>query len=463
MLACFTTDAGTTTPIHVQSPATLDGWLSGRPAQERAWIEASGFRAKAGAAMLLPGPDGAIAGVLAITGAPASPFDLAGLPKLLPGGDYRLDDLSDDALAAATVLGFGLGSYRFDRYRRVEDDARSRLLLPDGPAARRASVLARAVAEARDLVNTPANDMGPEELATAFTDLAHDIGADIEITTGDDLLDAGYPLVLAVGRASVRAPRLIDLTWGDPSAPRVTLVGKGVCFDTGGLDIKPPSNMLLMKKDMAGAAVVFGLARAIALLALPVRLRVLVPAVENSISGGAFRPGDVLTSRKGLTVEIGNTDAEGRLVLADALAAADAEGPALLIDLATLTGAARVAVGPDLPALFTADDALATDLRAIGQAEFDPVWRLPLHAPYRELLKTPMADISSTGSSGFAGACTAALFLQEFVGKDRLWAHFDIYGHNPSDRPGRPKGGEASALRAVFGLIERRFGEDGAR
>lgn len=469
--AGFAPANATAIPVHPVTAEALDTWLADQPEHARRWLKAMDFKAGAGQVVTVPGKGGEIEMAAAgLGGAEArrrTRFALGTAAAKLPPGTYRIAGDHPPGFLSEQALGWLLAGYRFNRFRQSgkSDEApaqAARLQAPDGIDTRLIEIVAAGESLTRDLINTPASHMGPEDLETTVLALGEEFDAQVSVTYGDDLLHANFPLIHAVGRASDRMPRLLDLRWGQ-EGPRLTLVGKGVCFDTGGLDIKPPSNMLLMKKDMAGAAVVFGLARAIALLALPVRLRVLVPAVENSISGGAFRPGDVLTSRKGLTVEIGNTDAEGRLVLADALAAADAEGPALLIDLATLTGAARVAVGPDLPALFTADDALATDLRAIGQAEFDPVWRLPLHAPYRELLKTPMADISSTGSSGFAGACTAALFLQEFVGKDRLWAHFDIYGHNPSDRPGRPKGGEASALRAVFGLIERRFGEDGAR
>ena len=307
-------------------------------------------------------------------------------------------------------------------------------------------------------LNTPAADLGPVELAEAAAAVAVRFGAEFGTIEGKALLDQNYPAVYAVGQASARPPRLIDLTWGEAGAPKLTLVGKGVCFDTGGLDLKTSSGMLLMKKDMGGAAVTLALAQVVMALALlPVRLRLLIGAVENSVSGSSFRPGDVLRTRKGLTVEIGNTDAEGRLVLADLLAEADSERPALLIDCATLTGAARVALGPDLPALFTPDDALAQDLLAAGRSAFEPLWRLPLHGPYRDLIDSPIADLNNAGKAGTAGAITAALFLERFVTDTPTWAHLDIYAWNGESRPGRPKGGEATGLRALLGAIETRF------
>jgi leucyl aminopeptidase len=311
---------------------------------------------------------------------------------------------------------------------------------------------------ARDLINTPANDMGPEALEKAARRLARAHKATVAVVKGEDLLKKNFPIIHAVGRASAEAPRLIDLTWGPKGAPKVTLVGKGVCFDTGGLDVKTASGMLLMKKDMGGAANVLGLASMIMEAGLKLRLRVLVPAVENSISAGSFRPGDVLTSRKGLTVEIGNTDAEGRLVLADALALADEEAPQLLVDMATLTGAARVALGPDLPPFYTDDEALAADIAAASAAEEDPLWRMPLWRPYAAKLASKIADTNNVTSDGFAGSVTAALFLQRFVGKAKSWAHFDIYGWNPADRPHGPIGGEAQGIRALEKVISQRFG-----
>ncbi len=354
------------------------------------------------------------------------------------------------------ALGWALASYRFERYRRHEAKP-VRLALEDGAEVGGSEATAEAVWLARDLITTPASDLGPAELAEAAGAVAARFGAQFRTVEGDALLTENFPAIHAVGRASPRAPRLVELTWGEASAPKVTLVGKGVCFDTGGLDLKTAQNMLLMKKDMGGAAVTLGLAQAVMALGVPVRLRLLIGAVENSVAGSAFRPGDVLQTRKGLSVEVGNTDAEGRLVLADLLAEGDRERPALMIDCATLTGAARVALGPDLPALLTPDDELAADLLAAGQAAFDPLWRLPLHPPYRELLESGIADLNNAPAGGSAGAITAALFLKEFVAETRAWAHLDIFAWNPKDRPGRPKGGEATALRALLALILARF------
>jgi leucyl aminopeptidase len=452
MLACFAPNDAPARAVRTVVAGGFAQWLEGAPAPVRDWLAATGFKPKAGAVALLP--DG---GAVLLVASPGELWDASALQGALAPGDWRLDDPQSLLASDRAALGWALAAYRFTRYRR-DETARPRLVLPEGPGVTRALELAEATWQARDLVNTPANDLGPEELAAAVQELAALYGAECRVTIGDDLLEAGYPAVHAVGRASDRAPRLIDLRWGDPAAPRVTLVGKGVCFDTGGLDIKPSSNMLLMKKDMGGAALMLAVARCIMALGLPVRLRLLIPAVENSIGGSAFRPGDVLTMRSGKTVEITNTDAEGRLILADALADADAEEPALLLDAATLTGAARVAVGPELPALFTPDDTLAHDLVRLGGEQFDPMWRLPLHAPYFGYMKSQVADLANASSKAFAGAITAALFLQEFVKKTRSWAHLDVFAWNDDSRPGRPRGGEAIALRPILALIEARFG-----
>jgi leucyl aminopeptidase len=420
------------------------------------WLDATGFNGKAGATALLPTEDGALAGVVGVVDDPASPFAAARLAGAVPAGIYRLHP--DGSVGADTAaLGWALERYR---YRRGADDEGPRLVVNTGSATTaRAVRLAEAATLGRDLVNTPANKLGPAELAERVTAMGERFGATVTTCVGDELLAANYPAIHAVGRASARAPRLVDLRWGDPDAPGLTLVGKGVCFDTGGLDIKPASNMLLMKKDMGGAAVMIALAQAVMGAGLPVRLRLLVPAVENSIDGDAFRPGDVIATRKGLEVEIGNTDAEGRLILADALADADLEAPDLLLDAATLTGAARVALGAELPAVFTPDDELADAIAAAAGEARDPLWRLPLHAGYRKKLESPVADLNNTGEGGFAGAITAALFLERFVERSPRWAHLDIYGHNPVPRPGRPKGGEATALLALWRLVERRYGD----
>ncbi|HRQ82059.1 MAG TPA: leucyl aminopeptidase family protein, partial [Azospirillaceae bacterium] len=391
--------------------------------------------------------------VVAVLGRADEPWSWGGLPTALPPFDYRLDP--QPALPDMAALGWALGSYRFTRYKPV-DRPLARLAWPDGADRAAVERAYRAVALTRDMINTPAADMGPAELELTARAVATDHGATIETVVGHELA-ACFPAVHAVGRASPRAPRLIDLRWGDPEHPKVTLVGKGVCFDSGGLDIKPSSGMLNMKKDMGGAAHALALARMVMAAELPVRLRLLIPAVENVIDGSAFKPMDILKTRKGLTVEVGNTDAEGRLILCDALAAACEETPELLIDFATLTGAARVALGPDLPALFCNDDQLAADLTAAGERTHDPMWRLPLWKPYAKGLEGKISDLSSTGGSAFAGAIYAALFLERFVAKGVAWAHFDIYAWNQSRRPGRPEGGEAMTLRAVFDMLRARY------
>jgi leucyl aminopeptidase len=451
-LTCFTTPSAAARPAHVVATGAWSAWLAAQPESRRAWLVSSGFKGKAGSATLVPGDDGGAEAVVVLSD-PPSPWDIAELRAVVTTGTWRLVGEVD---AADAALGWALAAYRFDRYKSESNGAPT-LALTSTPATERARILAESFYLARDLVNLPANDLGPEELTGAVEEVGGEQGASVRIVVGDALLAEGYPLVHAVGRASARAPRLADLRWGDPAAPRLTLVGKGVCFDSGGLDIKPASGMAAMKKDMGGAALMLALARAVMRLGLPLCLRLLVPAVENAVGSRAFRPGDVLRSRKGLSVEIGNTDAEGRLILADALADADTERPALLLDAATLTGAARVALGPDVPALFTPDDALATELLGYAERLRDPVWRLPLHAAYRRWLESPVADINNAGSKPLAGAITAALFLKEFVTETRAWAHLDIYAMNDEARPGRPRGGEASALRPLLALVEQRF------
>jgi len=421
------------------------------------FAETAKFEPKAGQSMLLPGQDGALSGVLFGLESADRPdkdrFLPGRLPGLLPAGAYRFANTPHDTRLAA--LAFALGSYKFTRYRQADANG-AKLVAPDGVDGDDLSRIAAGVALARDLINTPANDMGPAELEQAARDLAARHGASIRTIVGDDLLKQNFPLIHAVGRASPRAPRLIDLTWGDAKHPKITLVGKGVCFDTGGLDIKPDSAMLIMKKDMGGAANVLAAAHMILDGRLKVRLRVLIPAVENSIAGDAFRPLDVYKSRKGITVEIGNTDAEGRLVLADALALADEETPELIADMATLTGAARVALGPELPPFFTHDDRLASDLARHADAERDPMWRLPLWRPYESMLDSKTADINNVGGS-FAGSITAALFLNRFVSAAKAWAHFDIYAWTPSAKPARPDGGECQVARALYALLKERY------
>jgi leucyl aminopeptidase len=441
-------------PLHSVAAADVDGWLEKQPASVKAWLDSTGFKAKPGRSATFPGPDGALSGALIIPNEQPSLWDYASLQGSLPPGDWALAGAVSDATRQQAALAWALAAYRFDRYKQSEREVR-RLLV--GAEAHEARILAEAVYLARDLINTPANDMGPADLEGAARTVADAHGAAVRTIEGDALLEESFPAVHAVGRASDRMPRVIDLVWGDARAPKLTLVGKGVCFDTGGLDIKPSASMLLMKKDMGGAATMLAVAKAVMALNLPVRLRLLIGAVENSIAGNAFRPGDILKTRKGLSVEIGNTDAEGRLVLADLLALADEEKPDLMIDGATLTGAARVALGAELPAMFTPDDRLAADLLDAGTAVEDPLWRLPLFKPYREIMDSPVADINNAGAGGMAGAITAALFLKDFVTETSAWAHLDIYCWNQNGRPGRPKGGEATALRALVRLIQNRF------
>ncbi len=423
--------------------------------QETAWARANGFSGETGRTLVVPGADGALAGALFGTGKGDGTLALGALARALPQGDWHFAaPPADPELAALALV---LGGYVFTRYGRKPGRA-LRLALPQGADVDRVRRIAEGVVLARDLVNTPANDLGPQALEEAVRALAARHGAAVSVVKGDDLLAGNFPMIHAVGRASAEAPRLIDLAWGPQDAPKVTLVGKGVCFDTGGLDIKPSAGMLLMKKDMGGAANVLGLASMIMAARLKVRLRVLIPAVENSISANAFRPGDVLASRKGLTVEIGNTDAEGRLVLADALALADEEAPRMLIDMATLTGAARVALGPDLPPFYTGDEALAGELAAAANPVEDPLWRMPLWKPYDKKLASKIADVNNVTPDGFAGSVTAALFLQRFVEKTASWVHFDIFAWNPADRPHGLAGGEAQAIRALEKVISARFG-----
>lgn len=446
-----------TVPLELIRKAELSAWLDGAEPAAAAWVRGTGFTAEPGAVALLPGEGGRLA--RALVGVPdrLDLWSLAGLPGSLPKGSYVLPDRLDGREATAAAIGWALGCYQFTRYRKSTKEF-AHLVMPAGADRQAVERVVTATALVRDLVNTPAEDLGPPELAQAAEKLADEFGAKLKVIAGDDLLEKNYPMVHAVGRAAAKAPRLIDLRWGNKEHPLVCLVGKGVCFDSGGLDIKGSANMLLMKKDMGGAAHALGVARMIMMAGLPVRLRVLVPAVENAVSGNSFRPMDILPTRKGLTVEIGNTDAEGRLILCDALAEADSDRPALLIDFATLTGAARVALGPELPALFSNDDALAEELLAAGRETDDPLWRLPLWPGYRKMLDSRIADLNNAPSGGFAGAITAALFLERFVAAETPWAHIDLYAWNPSARPGRPEGGEAMTLRAVYALIERRFG-----
>ncbi len=441
-------------------PEEYPAWHETRDDTVRACLAAAAFRAEPGEQAVIPG-EGEHADIVKIIGEDADMWAIADIPKSAPGRAYRLETSLAAEQRAALALGWGLGCYVFDRYRREPAPARPVLAIGDDIDIAGIIREVEGVCLARDLINTPAIDMLPDRLAAAARSLAGRHDATFREIIGDDLLEENYPMIHAVGAASAVAPRLIDMCWGDEKAPKVTLVGKGVCFDSGGLDLKPSSGMLLMKKDMGGAANVLGLASMIMDASLPIRLRVLIPAVENAVSGNAYRPGDILKSRKGLTVEVGNTDAEGRLVLADALSAGDEENPDLLIDMATLTGAARVAVGLEIAAMFTPNDALAGELAGWGERRCDPLWRLPLWQSYAKQLDSKFADINNTGN-GFGGAITAALFLQRFIGQPQNWLHLDFMGWNTTERPGRPVGGEAFAIRALYAMIAGRFGTPAA-
>ncbi|MBE7734200.1 leucyl aminopeptidase family protein [Devosia faecipullorum] len=443
----------TAMPLIFVTEGALDG--AGLDKGQHAWALAHGFSGQRGKLLALPGKHGDIAAWLFGAGQEEgrAPF-LAGLAGAgLPEGTYRFEgDYGDPTLAA---IAFRLGAYRFDRYRDAKPSAN--LILPEKADEEEVDRQVEAASLARDLINTPANDLGPDALENATRDFARRNGMDIRVTSGDDLLNANFPMIHAVGRASAQPPRLIDLSWGDEAHPKVTLVGKGVTFDTGGLDIKSAAGMLLMKKDMGGAANILGLAHVIVSAKLPVRLRVLLPVVENAIAGAAFRPGDVLRSRAGMSVEIGNTDAEGRLILADALALADEESPDLLIDMATLTGAARVALGPDLPPVYCTDATLAGRLFELGAGLEDPLWPMPLWSHYESQLNSKIADMNNTGSGGYAGSVIAALFLRRFVRKAGTWLHLDIFGWASEARPGRPFGGTDQGIRALYALIREHY------
>ena len=450
MHASFAKSGKNSVPLHAVPAGDLKGFLARFP-----YLKASGFAAKEGELRLLPGKSGLAGAVLGL-GKSKDALALAEFSEKLPDGLYQLGEVPDFCGGANAALAWALGLYQFSRYKKPSKRV-VKLVLPAGVDGEEISRVAENVFLARDLINTPPNDMGPEELAAAAIALAKKHGAKFCIVGGKQLAEH-YPLIQAVGQGSVRAPRLIDLIWGNPKAPKVTLVGKGVCFDTGGYDLKPASGMATIKKDMGGAAVALAVAGMVMGAKLNLRLRVLIPAVENSVSGSAYRPSDVFKSRKGLTVEIGNTDAEGRLVLADALADADDESPSLLIDIATLTGAARMATGMELPPFFTDDEALAADLMRHAGAVNDPLWRLPLWRGYESTLSSPVADLTNNPNYGHAGAITAALFLNRFVEKAKSWVHLDIAGWTDRPKPGRRLGGEASAARALYALLKERHG-----
>ncbi|MEO0402529.1 MAG: leucyl aminopeptidase family protein [Pseudomonadota bacterium] len=453
MTLAFAAPTSVAIPLHVLAEGDVTGWLKDQSDDIAVWAKATGFTGALGQVLTYPGPDGI--GLAAIGyGTPHSRkrarFHIAAGAARLPAGVYELHTTLDPETLSVEALGWLLASYRFDRYKD-QAPMRASLVAPAAVDAHQIEAIANGEALSRTLINTPASDMGPPDLEQAARDLATAFDARITVTTGDALLADNFPMIHTVGRAADRAPRLIDMSWGE-TGPRVTLVGKGVCFDTGGLNLKPGASMGLMKKDMGGAAAVLGLAHMIMASGLGIQLRVLIPAVENSVSSNAFRPGDILTSRKGLTVEINNTDAEGRLVLADALALADEDKPDLIISMATLTGAARVAVGPDLAPYYTDDPTLAGALEAAAISQADPVWRMPFHDPYESMIEPGIADLDNAPKGGFAGSITAALFLRRFV-TETPYMHFDIYGWQPGDAPARAKGGVGSATRALLAAL----------
>ncbi|MDR7298581.1 leucyl aminopeptidase [Pelomonas aquatica] len=444
------------TPITVVDRAAFQALAPSLPESTRAWLATVGFVGAADSHALVPGADGRLARVFAGIGHVAHPFALSSLPLALPAGEYRLDDTGLALQAEAAAMSWELGGYRFDLYKPAKREPAT-LWLAAGADAERGLALAAAIAATRDLVNTPAEHMGPAELAGAAKALAAQYGAKYSEVVGDALLKKNFPSIHAVGRASTRSPRLIEVNWGNPKHPRLALVGKGVCFDSGGLNIKPGEGMRQMKKDMGGAANALGLATLIMAFKLPVRLQLLIPAVENSIAGNAYRPGDIIRTRKGLHIEIGNTDAEGRVILCDALAYAAEGEPDLVIDLATLTGAARVALGAQLPALFAKHMDTARDLVDLGLKLDDPLWHMPLWAPYHAGIESTIGDIVNTGKSPLAGAINAALFLEDFLPAQQDWLHVDLFAWNDAPRPGRPVGGEAQTIRTLLAYLEQRY------
>lgn len=448
-------------PVWPVTEASAKAWLAAQPAAVSEWLKRQGFKIKPGKFQVVPTPKGGIAGI--VLGVSANPriWDFA-LADVLPRGRYRLAPISGSQIDARAqtqaALGWALSSYRFGRYRKADPDHAPADLQWPARADRAYVVRAyRSFTLVRDLINTPAGDLGPADFARVALQVAKDVGAKATTVIGQNLVRRGFGMIHGVGKGASQEPRLVDLRWGR-TGPRVTLVGKGVCFDTGGLDLKSADGMLLMKKDMAGAAIALGLFRMLADAKFPIRLRALLPMAENSVSAESFRPGDILTARNGLTVEIGNTDAEGRLLLGDALAEADLEKPDLLIDFSTLTGAARVALGPDLPAMYSTDDAVAAELAALAEREADPLWRMPLWDGYMDMLASKIADTNNISGGSFAGSITAALFLKKFVAASPRWVHLDLYAWNPKPKPGRPEGGEAQTMRAIYRLIEQRYG-----
>ncbi len=446
--------AAAATPLVIVHTANIEAFLAHADDRTRAWLTTTGFRAKPHTFALVPDDSGTLACVVAGVRDGADIYALSHLPFALPAGAYRIATHHDALDGFAAVLGWELGRYEFARYRKPR--ATAQLLVAPDAATQRAITVAAAMNMVRDLVNTPTEDMGPQHLADIARGLAAQFGGTFREWVGDELLQHNFPAIHAVGRASHRPPRLIEINWGEPSHPRVAIVGKGVCFDTGGLDIKAADGMRHMKKDMGGGAHALGLARLIMELKLPVRLQMLVPAVENAIAGNAYRPGEIVATRTGINLEIGNTDAEGRVVLSDALALAAESRPEVIVDFATLTGAARVALGPELPATFANNDEWFDALAAASARTQDPLWRMPLWQNYNEMIKSSIGDIINTGGPQ-AGAVTAALFLEHFVPRELPWIHIDLFAWNPKARPGRPEGGEAQTLRAVYSMLEAKF------
>lgn len=455
MLNCYHISSSKhSTPIYVISQSAFSTWLSHQEAHIKNWLTAHAFKGEAGNTSIVPDAKGKVDRVIVCIADTNSFWTVGSLPLTLPEGQYHFE-CEENQLEQFAIV-WGLGAYQYTTYKKPTRKP-AQLCLPKKFDSEQVFNTVESIYFVRDLINTPTEDLGPSEFAAIAKSFSQECKADYKQIVGDDLLKQNYPLIHAVGRACDDAPRLIDIRWGNKKHPKITLVGKGVCFDTGGLDIKNSSGMILMKKDMGGAAHVLGLARMIMKAKLPIQLRVLIPLVENSISGGAYRPGDVINSRKGLTVEIGNTDAEGRLVLADALAEAVNDKPDLIIDMATLTGAARIALGTDLPALFSNNDELAHSLLQHSKQQSDPMWQMPLFSAYRDSLNSPIADINNAGADSYGGAITAALFLKEFVRDDIPWMHFDLMAWNLKPRPGRPIGGEAMTLRALFSFLREKY------
>jgi len=456
VLNCFTSQSSRSIPITSILPAQWTSWLKQQSQMAQQWIQAIDFTVKPGNYLLLPGEEGQLQQVLLLRHDALDFWSFGLLPSVLPEGHYHIEGFCDEELQCRFGLAWGLGAYEFTLYK-ASTRPLAQLLLTSEKQTTLLMAKVKAIYRVRDLINTPTNDMGPAELVENVFQLGKKFNATVTQIVGDALLKANYPAIYTVGKASCRAPRLVDLRWGDPKAPKLTLVGKGVCFDSGGLDLKSAANMLLMKKDMGGAANAIGLAEMIMSFKLPLRLRLLIPAVENLIAGNAYKPGDIIKTRQGLSIEIGNTDAEGRLILADALSEADSEKPELLIDFATLTGSARAALGTEISAFFTDQEALAGDLIRHSQTEQDPMWRLPLYKPYQKLLESKFAHLNNCGSSAFAGAISAALFLRNFVQPDSTWLHIDFNAYNVSSRPGRPEGGEAMSILTLFSYLTEKY------